>query len=243
MSKDIKYTYININKSTGASSYKTVYTASKPVSVRYQLRYYYLQGYTDIHSQIIDILNKGESPTSSSLEDHKKDTSTANKYSNIEKLFQSQFHTHTKEIMIEGDILDIESLKESKESQKSLESFLASLSDTNSLKHVISGVLSIVQGQPIEESVKCFEEGHRGMRCQFSAVRLLRMILETRELSKESSDIRVNFQKAVDIIGHVFTTSGVFDYIEKDFHHCPLFHYLSVMMDIDRDFREFVYSK
>jgi hypothetical protein len=242
MASNIKYSFATLRKRDGTISHRKVYATSDTISARFQLAYFYRQGYTGQDKKILDVLNSGEGPLDKSLEELK--SSKKPKFrTELENMFSEKFIFHSKEILIEEDSIDTSMIKDSKETQKLLDDFMQK-NPKGSYTHYISGLYheKAIKGvESIEEAIESYQKGHLHNFCQFSTVKLLRMNLETMELNQ--STLATNFEKAFDICGYIFSNAGVFFYIENDTHLSPLFYYISVMMDIYREFREFIFGK
>ncbi len=282
---------------------------------RSAVRYFYLDGYKQIHSEILTVLNEGKSPTQLfsanqeqevaqyNLEENSPDSPTTirrpkarqktveessklsvkpryvtmmaeedlrktnKKRSNLEKM-KSLFVVHSGQIEIERDILEKEALSESKETIENLRKMLQKLHPNHSFRHITAGALKLDEGDT-QAAAEQFREGHRQAFCHYSTVRLLRMLLETKELPEESANfkqifptelirdvlsesqvpesskkktapIKPNFEQAIYLVGYLLSGRGIFAYIDRDFHNCPVLQYLCIIIDIDPEFRNYL---
>lgn len=175
--------------------------------------------------------------------DHFKNSKKQKFRTDTENVFNEKFLFHSKEIVIEDGSFDINSIKDSKETQRILDDFIQK-NPKGSYTQYISGIYfekAIKGSNSIKEAIEHFQRGFEHNFCHYCTVKLLRMNLETMELN--NSTISQNFEKAFDICGYILSNSGIFFYIDKDEYSSPLLYYISVMMDIYREFREFVYSR
>lgn len=242
MTSNIKVTYASLRKRDGTTCRKKLYASSDIISARFQLAYFFRQGLTDIDKKILEVLNNSEGPMDQSLEDFKNQKKHKFK-TDIELIFNEKFLFHSKEIVIDEDSFDINMIKDSKETQKILDEFILR-NPKGSYSHYITGLYNekgIKGSNSIKEAIECYQRGFEHNFCHFCTLKLLRMNLETMELNQ--STLSMNLEKAFEICGYIFSNSGVFFYIEKDHHASPLLYYISVMMDIYREFREFIYSR
>lgn len=201
-----------------------------------------IAGFTNQDKQILDVLTDGHSPMDHGIE-HDKSLKKNRNRTEVEALFNKQFKFHSKQILVEREILSPESIKESKEAQTVLKQFTERI-EFGSYKHFILGLFhemeiafpTVQNGAIIE-----YEQGLEKNFCQYCATKLLRMNLETMELKQAT--LLLNFERAVDICGYIFTNSGVFSAIQKDYYDSPVLYYISVMMDILFDFREYIFKR
>lgn len=242
MSNDIKYTYAELKRGDGTAARKRIYAVASSISALFQLRYYYLQGYTGQDKRILDVLNNGQGSLDRSLEDVR----VMKKYKfkpDVEGVFAEQFVFHSKEIILESEAFDVDQIRESKETQSMLEEFMKK-DPKGSHSEYLRGLFiehQIKGPGDIKDAIEHYERGHSLNLCQYCSTKLLRMNLETMEL--KLSSLTQNFEKAFDICGYIFANSGVFYYHENDHYQSPVFYYISVMMDIYREFKEFIYIK
>jgi hypothetical protein len=242
MATDIKFTFVTLEKETGQKAQKRIYSLTEGITAKYQLRYYYLQGYTRQDKKILDIFTDGEGPTDQGIAEDRSNNKSKSK-TPYEELLKNQFSYHSKDILLEHDILDPAALKESKETQKALDEMVQRY-ENGSYRNYILGTFyeyELSRVRSMQEAIEMYKEGFETQFCQYCATKLLRMNLETMELKQPT--FQQNFEVAMDICGFIFSNNGVFFYIDHDYYCSPIFYYLSVMMDIFVDFREFIYLK
>lgn len=242
MSNDIKYTYAALKRADGTVSRKRIYAVTSSFSALYQLRYYYMQGYTNQDKRILDVLNEGLGPLDRSLEEAKI-LKKQNFKPDVEGVMGEKFRFHSKEIILETESFDVEQIRESKETQRILQEYMQK-NARGSHSEYLKGLFieyQIKGSGDIRDAIEHYQRGHSLNFCQFCTAKLLRMNLETMEL--KLSSLTQNCETAFDICGYIFVNSGIFYFYENSHYHSPVFYYISVMMDIYREFRDFVYQK
>ena len=242
MSNDIKYTFVYLEKESGENAQKRVYALAENITAKYQLRYYYMQGYTRQHKKILDVFNEGDSPLDQGLDQDRQFKKNKSR-SLVENIFKNQFVHHSKEIILDREILDPADLKDSKDTQRTLDEMVGRF-EHGSYRNYILGLFyenEIGRQRNFGKAVEQYKKGFEIVFCQYCTVKLLRMNLETMELKQPT--LQQNFENAFDICGYVFANYGVFYFIEQGYHCTPILYYISVMLDIFFDFRTFVYQK